>query len=186
LFAAIDAMDREFTLGLPQNRLYPFNVHDVERWLLKVLIGLVQSNAFPRSAQALDTAIPRAWIEVLFGVRPLRERQGLYVSRTIGEELVGSRSVEAAAVFRAGELVGIEVGIIGYRFLLLLRPRATENEQLFGRDFAFRPRELNVTDGFCDKSMVFTSEGAAGGGTIHMRSRHSKPPVPLLFSQFCT
>ena len=86
LFRALAAIGRELDGQGRAPRMKLFPGADVERWLLKALLGLASSG----SARAIDGerlpwSPPAEWCRALFGQRPFSAPWGLYVSGTLGE-----------------------------------------------------------------------------------------------------
>jgi hypothetical protein len=55
-----------------------FNGHDIERWMLKLLCGVIASKNHSKQRKDLDTSIPEAWLRILYGFEYFRERLGMY------------------------------------------------------------------------------------------------------------
>ncbi|MBM3475114.1 MAG: hypothetical protein FJX75_17775 [Armatimonadetes bacterium] len=59
-----------------------FNGHDIERWMLKVLCGLmVSGNMPPGKAHLGRQAVPGRWLRMLFGSLSVPSHWGLYLQR---------------------------------------------------------------------------------------------------------
>ena len=121
--------------------MHLFNGHDIERWLLKVLCGLVASKNV-RFARPTVAEIPDDWRQILFQTADFNGGQGLYICRDKGERMEGQRGVVLGELGRAGRLVGVAVSICGYELILAMEPLVAGRFQ--GRSFAYRPLELHT------------------------------------------
>jgi hypothetical protein len=74
------------TKGGRTDKVVLFSGPDLERWMLKVLCGvLVSGNASLGGEKAVFT-LPSDWLEVLMGRRPMQARRGLGVASRVGDD----------------------------------------------------------------------------------------------------
>jgi hypothetical protein len=174
LFAAIDENAEEFKAHPDRSipRIYLFNGHDIERWLLKVLGALTtrSEGMFPDRPTVAD--FPLAWLEILFGIRDFEPGQGLYMPRTVGMSRETERGIALGGIGQEGHMVGLTADLRGESFNLIMTPRSDNARHFLGAEHAYRPLEIHVSDGISEKSIVFSWDGPADRGTIHMTNRN--------------
>lgn len=160
LFRSLDERGAE---GSGKEQLFAFNGHDIERWLLKVLYGLLHSGNI-RFDRPVDTALSAQWLEVLFGVRSFPDGCGLYVRVEVGSRFEGPRGLRINPIASKQKLSGIVVSVCGYDLLLSLIPM--EDRVFQGARHAYRPFELHTSGTRFEKSVIFCWDGPADKGTI--------------------
>jgi hypothetical protein len=145
--------------------LYLFSGNDLERWILKILCGLVCSRSLSTGNDA-DISIPEAWLRILFGGADFPEGQGLYVCTLPGHRFEGPFGLELRAIAGSTGLSGLGVRVSGYE--LILSMSGFPVRVFDGRPVAYRPLELHVTGPLFEKSIIFSWEGAADLGTLSL------------------
>lgn len=143
--------------------LYLFSGHDVERWLLKILCGLVVGKHLSLLAST-HVDVPTEWLAILFGNAEFAPGQGLYMPRGVGEVLAGPTGLVLAPMLVRGNLVGLKALVCGYELLLSLE--AFPGRVLDGRQLVYRPLELHTVGPAYEKSVLFSWAGPADLGTI--------------------
>ncbi|MDH5178964.1 MAG: hypothetical protein OEY07_04805 [Gammaproteobacteria bacterium] len=160
LFHALDESDLSDT---DDKELLLFSGHDLERWLLKTLCGLIASKSLALTDD-VERGIQREWLEILYGKSEFSGEAGLYICKTTGHTFSGAHGVEAQAIVKKGKVSGLGLKICGYELVFSMTGFPT---RVFdSRDFAYRPLELYAIRGKYEKSVVFSWEGAADLGTI--------------------
>lgn len=143
--------------------LQVFSGHDMERWLLKILCGLVYSrNLF--ITDETDVPIPRHWLQILFGNSDFPEGQGIYVCTLPGHQFEGPCGLKLQAIANSAGLSGIGVWVCGYE--LILSMSGFPSRTFDGRTVAYRPLELYATGPAFEKSIIFSWQGTADLGTL--------------------
>jgi len=69
-FLSIDRIDREFGADITdkEDRVFLFNGHDIERWMLKTLYGVVFSGSASTQSAPIKGWKPNLqWVKILFG-----------------------------------------------------------------------------------------------------------------------
>ncbi len=145
--------------------LFLFNGHDFERWILKVLCGMIFSGNYPEDVIG-DVRIASEWIEILFGDRDFPNDQGLYICNDIGHEFDGKLDLQNQLISNKEGVSGIRVFICGYEFILSMS--GFSSRRFDGRHFVYRPFELYTKGRNYEKSIIFSWDGTADLGTIHM------------------
>lgn len=140
LFRALDGRWAERT---DTTFMYQLSGGDIERWLLKVACGALESGNI--LAPDVDTSVTKTWLEILFGERDFEEGQGLYVA--VPGDHVGPvhRGVSIGTVTSKSEkrLIGFRVAVCGLELLLSMVPMKDEHFRQF--IVRHRPRELFIT-----------------------------------------
>lgn len=126
-FAALHAMPSELQRAdsTGEDYLVSFSGVDLERWLLKMLVGFAIGGA---REGGRDWMPPRRWLRVLFGFRELENNMGLSCLAKIGERTTRKNRIELAPVLdtTSGEIIGLRANLMELRFSLLLRPVASK------------------------------------------------------------
>jgi hypothetical protein len=161
------AFDEESIVGASNELLYLFSGHDIERWILKILCGLLSSrnlmlDGIPREP------VPRKWLEILFGDADFGDGAGLYLCKQPGYLMEGEPGLKMRAIAGHGQVTGIALWACSYEFIL--STVGFPSRQFDGRKVVYRPMELHSTSEDFEKSVLFSWEGAADLGTVHIES----------------
>ena len=152
----LESVEHEFQTGDQRPWIWALNGHDVERWLLKALAGLLLSKSGRTTeGEALKPEIPRAWIDILFARSPFPLKWGLYVVGELGHTFATEpKKYSFAPVSLSGNVVGIRAQLVGYAFTLLMtepgRPAGAIDEYSI-----YRPRYLSVEHAGQQKGIYF-------------------------------
>lgn len=157
------AFDEEGAVGSGKQLLHIFSGHDLELWLLKILCGVAHSRNFPLDHES-DLSIPKYWLEILFGEAQFPDEQGLYVCKSVGHRFEGPRGLQLRAISGRERLTGMGFWVCGYE--LILSMSGFPSRTFDGRQFVYRPLEFYTTGRDFEKSIVFSWEGTADGGTV--------------------
>lgn len=121
-----------------------FNGLDVERWMLKVLIGAANSGIVETDR---GWAPPLQWVRLLFGRRGMPSKMGLWLSADRpGQMVKWEHGANFAAIWDTNseprEVAGLLMTLAGFEFRLLMRPKG----HLAGRSMPglFRPRAIRT------------------------------------------
>lgn len=158
-----EAFDVTIVSETNEKRIYLFNGHDLERWLLKVLCGIVNSKSLTID-EAIDMSIPRKWLDVLLGQNELEDGQGLYICNDIGHESKGPIGIELRAITNEQRLTGLGVSVCGQE--LILSMTGFPSRLFDSRRFVYRPFEIYTKKNVFEQSIVFSWDGTADKGTI--------------------
>jgi hypothetical protein len=115
--------------------LAAFNGYDLERWLLKILIGLT-CGILPATKKKWRP--PLWWLRVLYGKKPMPRQMGLFLSSNIGEDLFDDPRLGIHPLYDSSSALpqGIQVKIATLTFCLLL------NESGASQQHRYRPSIL--------------------------------------------
>jgi hypothetical protein len=117
---------------VPESRVVPLRVSgdQVERWMLKALIGGLYCGQFPtpEGIESKDVCPPDRWLEILFHNQPFPPRSGLYLYHgEVGEQFLMDNHVLRFAVVpgrsteRGNTVVcGVSMWVFGIEFFLSL------------------------------------------------------------------
>lgn len=116
-FRAFHQIHNDFHSNPTPRQYYLFNGHDVERWLLKTLFGVIASgstNNVPR-----DTRPPKDYLDCLFQGERLPSSWGLYLLTQAGKR-EASGGVRFATICDGRVVHGLLVDILAFRFVLAI------------------------------------------------------------------
>jgi len=123
------------------------NGHDLERWCLKALCGLVARVKKP---------IPELWPRILFGEASILHPRGLYFFARVGELLAGD-DIRAETVTFNGEEVGIIARILNHELVFSMHPtRPVTLERHVGKELLYRPGAFASTNPASGAEMVLS------------------------------
>ena len=107
-----------------QRRLYLFNGHDIERWMLKLLCGAIASKNHSTNIpiDTLQTEVPEKWLRVLYGFDYLKNDLGLYYVDLDGEARQTLQGVAYNVVWDGTftEILGVYISVNSMGFFLAL------------------------------------------------------------------
>jgi hypothetical protein len=154
------------------------NGHDLERWILKMLRGLVVSGTVevPGIADPRAWRPPIDWLEMVFGLRPIPPWYGLSFIGQPGEELRNRIEVGVISNSTAGPY-GLAVTFYGLRFVFAMS--ASRNGLL--QSSTYRPEIIHSTNDLIeDYTLLRWSKGATTGGLIKVVAKTPKKSGGLL------
>lgn len=159
------AFNEKNAAGGGRQLLHLFSGHDLERWLLKVLCGLVYSRNLSIGDGA-EASIPMPWLQILFGSTNFTNGQGFYICTLPGHRFEGPFGLKIDAIAGSSGPSGLGVWICGYE--LILSMSGFPSRSFDGRPVAYRPLELHATGPAFEKSIIFSWQGAADLGTLSL------------------
>jgi hypothetical protein len=119
---------KDFSKDAPKRVIIPGR--SFERFLLKILFGLLSTNQFEHQGRKYSTNdLNDEWVKVLFGLAEFPTGTGLFVHYQPGARIEISNRLTVAPVFMDSMIAGLQIEIGGFRFLLSLFPK----EQAFKR-----------------------------------------------------
>lgn len=119
----------------------------LERWLLKVMLGLVGTKQIEVSGQKITTSnLPTEWVEILFGLRDFDAETGLYCTPLLGSRIQLKKKFSAQTLILDDQLQGVRVNLAGMEFVLSMVPREKAfNPNAPGFDtILYRPKGFNL------------------------------------------
>ena len=171
LFRTIDAMDATAVTehASPSTALYLMSGHDLEKWLLKTLIGLAVSGAVQWTPLSEDQVALQDWASALFEPSLLQPPRGLYVPTAIAASRAFKREFALTLIHRSDHrLAGLLAELNGYPlFLLMEEGTPPDRRDYFRIRHVYRPFEFHTTAGDHEYSVLFSWEGPAEKGTIN-------------------
>ena len=169
---AFDRIRQEF--GEPKtsaiSRVFAFDGHDIERWLLKMLCGLRAARSIDHPGNPKAPWQPRSdWLDMLFGRATPAGTMGLYFVGQISQEVVMQRRLEIGAVARPdGELLGAILEMYGYRFVLAMVDVTPGQPGSLVEHGLLRPSELIFTKG-STKRITFSWRIPGSGTSVTIK-----------------
>jgi hypothetical protein len=146
--------------------LFLVNGHDLERWMFKMLCGLVVSGSIDVTGigDPRDWRPPRDWLEMIYGVRPIPSGCGLNFIGQPGEELRERIEVGVISNSTAGPY-GLAATFYGLRFVFAM---STSRNGLL-QSSIYRPEIIHSTNGVIDDyTLLRWSRGATTGGSVNV------------------
>lgn len=100
-----------------------FNGHDVERWMLKVLCGLVASKNHSPKMKTLNTIVPEDWLRVLYGLEYFTDGLGMYYVVQKGEPRPATTGISSNVVWDVTQshVLGVHIGVNNMDFFLAVK-----------------------------------------------------------------
>ena len=118
---------------------------DIEKWLLKVICGMVASRNVSHGGQPDPLlSVSADWVDILFDNKPWPEGWGLYFYGAVGSSVAhdGHFRFRPYTSTDIKTMLGAEFDFSGFRFLLVLdMPKAALKDD-FGGHVVFRPRRF--------------------------------------------
>jgi len=148
------------------------NGHDLERWILKMLCGLVASNTVevPGLEDPRAWRPPIGWLEMVYGLRPIPPGLGLNFVGQPGEELRNRIEVAVISNSVAGPY-GLAVTFYGLRFVFAM---STSRNGLL-ETATYRPEIIHSTNSIIDDyTLLRWLNGATTGGLINVLAQIPK------------
>jgi hypothetical protein len=146
--------------------MFLINGHDLERWIVKMLCGLVVSGTVevPGIADPRAWRPPVDWLEMVYGLRPLPLGCGLNFIGQPGEELRNRIEIGVISNSIDGPY-GLPVTFYGLRFLFAM---STSRDGLL-QNATYRPEIIHSTNSDIeDYTLLRWSVGATTGGLINI------------------
>ena len=173
-FNALDQIDQEFRDRNTEavERIFLFNGHDIERWMLKALCGAATSgNTATADLQAIrGWTPPDQWLRILFGLEFFPQGWGLYVDGMPGDTFDASRDVKLAPVYDGTKMLGVILWFNNYRFFLVMSTVDDRQGTLLERA-TYRPKEFCMTTGMAIKMIVLGWDEPGDAKSIHIAIR---------------
>jgi hypothetical protein len=161
-------------------RMYAFNGHDIERWMLKTLIGTVASgNATDQKGNRIDYfKTNKEWLQILLGQRSFPGKWGVYFKAPLGETAVRREGFVFATLGNPTDGVyGAVFTLNGYGFVLAMKePPVSRNESIL-KDHTFRPYELQMSYEEVKKIILLTWDIKGENQNILIRFNSIVPPL---------
>jgi hypothetical protein len=122
-FRTITAFHAALAAGAGTERMVLFAGIDVERWYLKVLMGMMSAGVgrTPKGAP-LPWSPPALWLRILYGEYAFPQSWGLYITGRLGEALrLDSNELSFSPLTTESAVSGCTATMAGLRFTLVLR-----------------------------------------------------------------
>lgn len=158
-FSTIDRIDKGFGADHDQNedRVFLFNGHDIERWMLKTLCGVVHSKSSSSQSGPIKAWKPNLqWLQILFAQDRFPNKWGLYFSRNVGHVDLIHRNFEFASISNDSLGVYGSITVLNEKkFILAMATPPANKEDTILAGHIYRPNELVMTNGKSKKIIKF-------------------------------
>jgi hypothetical protein len=147
-FLAMSTLEKTLQGSVGARNVVAFNGHDLERWCLKALSGLLA-----RSGRT----VPDLWIRILFNRGSFLPPRGLYVYSSLGERSDG-KDIGLQELRGVNDVVtGVVVRLLNAEFVLSMHPTmAMMAEALHpGKRQTYRPQYFQLTNGANGSASIF-------------------------------
>ena len=181
LFGAFNDAKRTFdTTGTVLPRAgRVFSGYDIERWMLKVLCGMVSS----RNATTMTGDLflpgwqpPRAWLDILFGGAGFPDGCGLYFTEMPFSNFKATRRGQFVPLAPTPvDILGIAVLIWGFPFVLAMEPLDRIREFLAFEKGIYRPGGMRIESEGVVRWLVFRWEDCEAGEMIRVEWGTKEP-----------
>lgn len=146
-FRTLLDINRDFSSGTsnPTGKVYLFNGHDVERWMLKTLCGIVSSgNAESKKGKITNWTPPERWLSILYHDAPFPSGWGLYSIDRIGERRAADNRFSFAPLTNERwNVYGAVIRMNSRRFILSMKDPPSREAPLL-KDGVYRPAEFVI------------------------------------------
>jgi hypothetical protein len=169
-FLSILRIDKEYALDLDDclDRVFLFNGHDIERWILKTLCGAVFSGSLTLPTTPIKAWEPNLqWLRILFSLENFPKQWGLYISTNVNEmnEVKGGYVFSPVANNSLG-IYGVVANLNRMSFILAMRDTPADRTDTILSGYIYRPEDLLTTNGKSKKVIKLGWDVKGQGGTI--------------------
>jgi len=169
-FLSIDKIDKSYETvhQRDEEMIFDFNGHDIERWMLKTLCGLVYSGISSSQSARIEAWKPNhQWLQILFGEDRFLSGWGFYGLARIYHESVINRTFQCAPISNDSLGVYGSVTILNNKKFLLamIRPPANKEGTILA-GYVYRPNDLVMTSGEHKKVIGLSWDLAGEGGSM--------------------
>lgn len=149
--------------------VFLFNGHDIERWILKMLCGVVVSgNSSAHGQPILGWSPPTLWLNILDGTTHFPPDWGLYLKSKINDSFASTDSISFAPLLASsGEIVGAVATLNGFEFTLALGEVGDRRGTVLDST-VYRPGELVFTGGRNNVMLLLGWELPTEGKNVHI------------------
>jgi hypothetical protein len=159
------ALDRAFHSCEVENWGILLRGQDLERWMLKTLIGMTCSKNARYNNAPITSKPNLPWLRWLFGMEAFPSACGLYFGGQVGDPVHAQRSVsiaplvsDAVSIEHAGFLFGAMMTVCGVNFVLNLAPPEPELTTSPVIGYIYRPAAISITKDGVNGQIVFAYE----------------------------
>ena len=164
----VDTLERvgvEFKSGRIDPWAWLMNGHDLERWLLKVLCGMVAGKAARRQGERLLVGVPELWVRILFGTYVFPATCGLYVDVRRGDQMKATANTFQFAPLTLDEqAAGLLATLSGFEMALLIPPVGSDRHlSPYDGQSLYRPTGITFKHGGSKKGLYFGWDETSSG-----------------------
>lgn len=161
------------------NLLYLVNGHDVELWMLKVLMGMLAARCFRTvgASGVRHEADWARWLKFLACELTLPPSWGVYLRAVPGDAVTTDYALHATPVHRAKNVdrpCGLLLRVQGFRFLLLLGDVPSDRTGMLLDGYIYRPKFVTFSDGSVRRTLSIYWEEPGDGLGVNV----SMTPLP--------
>lgn len=171
-FMSIVDVTRSFESNTPgsSDSIFLFNGNDIERWMLKTLIGLGFSGNLQSQRHTIRNWKPDLlWVDILVGKEQMPKDFGLYVTGNVGHqsELNLKRGFEIAPLSNQNFVYGAIISLCGLSFtFVMVQPPLNKKGTILEHQL-YRPGEMLFTHKQLLSTLYFHWD-LHGSGNLHL------------------
>jgi len=168
-FAALDRIDAAYIADVQdsQDENFLFKGHDVERWMLKTLCGIVFSNNASSATSPITGWRPNLlWLKILFLNQAFPNNWGLYAYCVAGTTNFVRKFDYNVLSNSSDGVYGLLMALNGRRFLFAMATPRREAENTFIGDYLYRPDSLIFSSPASTKTIRFEWDLFGRGGNV--------------------
>ena len=145
-FKALDQIEQEFLNEKTacKERVFLFNGHDIERWMLKTLCGFLYSNnASTLEGETIHWKPNITWLNMLFGTQKFPVGCGIYYEAKIGEKRDLYQGVDFSILLNQNDAAGgAIIGLKENKFALVMLTPSEDKQGTVLEHSVYRPYQL--------------------------------------------
>ncbi len=120
LFRCINEYDKDFSRNIPKNEHRKFNGHYIEKWMLKIVCGLIASKQVSSYGQRISPKMKDIYIDLLFEDAKWDDHWGLYYSISSNSLIQKYNCMSVQTLTAPNEIKAAQFLIHNFKFNLLL------------------------------------------------------------------
>jgi hypothetical protein len=160
-----------------QDRLFLFNGHDIERFMLKWLCGvLVSENASTPKGKLLVKPVPQPFLRYLYGQDSLPAEWGLYCDGEVGKQWESFGGIGFAPLSDQSIIKGCLWVFAGLKFTFIIVPPSRERGGTLLEHAVYRPKDSAFTNQKSHKVVSLARGRQSSGKTISITCRSGGQP----------
>lgn len=130
-------------LAPQKNKKRNINAKSFEKWMLKVLCGMISSgNASKENGIVINFEIPSQWIDLLFSDEPLPPQIGLHIKSIINLQFEAKDQFGFSPITEKGNdrIIGCKLEFRGFPFYFFL-------EEIKNEEYLPKPKKIEIKKG---------------------------------------
>lgn len=147
-FKTFNQIEQEFIdeKTVREEKVFLFNGHDIERWMLKFLCGLIYSSNASTLEEKITNWNPKiTWLNMIFGIQKFSSNCGIYYEAKVGEKRNLYQGVDFAPLLDQADVVaGATINLKEHNFILVMLKPPQEKQGTILEHSVYRPTEFVI------------------------------------------